>query len=46
MSKSTNNDSGRIEKVLVSVLDNGSRLQAPAVAKYVNHVRKAHPDET
>ncbi len=46
MSKSTNNDSGRIEKVLVSVLDNGSRLQAPAVAKYVNRVRKAHPDES
>lgn len=37
---------GRIEKVLVSVLDNGSRLQAPAVAKYVNHVRQAHPDES
>lgn len=37
---------GRVEKVLVSVLDNGSRLQAPAVAKYVNRVRKAHPDES
>lgn len=37
---------GRIEKILVSVLDNGSRLQAPAVAKYVNRVRTAHPDES
>lgn len=50
MAKSTNtvitNDAGRIEKILVAVLDNGSRLQAPAVAKYVNHVRRSHPDET
>lgn len=39
-------NSGRVEKILVSVLDNGSRLQAPAVAKYVERVRRAHPDET
>ncbi|MFZ2177813.1 MAG: hypothetical protein WAW17_28065 [Rhodococcus sp. (in: high G+C Gram-positive bacteria)] len=39
-------DGGRIEKTLVSVLDNGSRLQAPAVAKYVDRVRRAHPDES
>ncbi|MDV7245659.1 MULTISPECIES: hypothetical protein [Rhodococcus] len=37
---------GRIEKALVSVLDNGSRLQAPAVAKYVEWVRRSHPDES
>lgn len=40
------NDGGRVEKILVSVLDNGSRLQAPAVAKYVDHVRRSHPDES
>lgn len=40
------NDNGRVEKILISVLDNGSRLQAPAVAKYVEHVRGSHPDET
>lgn len=39
-------NAGRMEKILVSVLDNGSRLQAPAVAKYVQRVRRAHPDET
>lgn len=44
--KATGNDNGRIENFLVSVLDNGSRLQAPAVAKYVDYVRKSHPDET
>lgn len=37
---------GRIESTIVSVLDNASRLQAPAVAKYVERVRRAHPDET
>ncbi|GCE39879.1 possible membrane protein [Rhodococcus wratislaviensis] len=35
-----------MEKVLVSVLDNGSRLQAPAVAKYVEWVRRSHPAES
>nr|EJI94817.1 hypothetical protein JVH1_7660 [Rhodococcus sp. JVH1] len=35
-----------MEKVLVSVLDNGSRLQAPAVAKYVEWVRRSHPGES
>ncbi|EID81669.1 hypothetical protein W59_01509 [Rhodococcus opacus RKJ300 = JCM 13270] len=34
-----------MEKVLVSVLDNGSRLQAPAVARYVEWVRRSHPGE-
>ncbi|MFC9551256.1 hypothetical protein ACFTWF_10450 [Rhodococcus sp. NPDC056960] len=37
---------GPVEKVLVSVLDNGSRLQAPAVAKYVDWVRRSHPGES
>lgn len=37
---------GRVESTIVSVLDNASRLQAPAVAKYVDMVRRAHPDET
>lgn len=36
----------RMESTIVSVLDNASRLQAPAVAKYVERVRRAHPDET
>ncbi|EKT84065.1 hypothetical protein WSS_A03080 [Rhodococcus opacus M213] len=35
-----------MEKVLVSVLDNGSRLQAPAVARYVEWVRRSHPGES
>ena len=38
--------SGPIEKFLVTLLDNGSRLQGPAVAKYVDRVRRAHPDES
>ncbi|MFD4367856.1 hypothetical protein [Rhodococcus sp. NPDC058521] len=46
MAVNENAPDGRIEKVLVSVLDNGSRLQAPAVAKYVDRVRRAHPDES
>ncbi|EME65338.1 hypothetical protein G352_10142 [Rhodococcus ruber BKS 20-38] len=37
---------GRVEKYLVTLLDNGSRLQAPAVARYVDLTRRAHPDET
>lgn len=35
-----------VEKAIVSLLDNGSRLQAPAVANYVARTRRAHPDET
>ncbi|MBF6086618.1 hypothetical protein IU438_05870 [Nocardia cyriacigeorgica] len=34
------------EKAVVELLDTGSRLQAPAVAKYVARLRRAHPDET
>ncbi|MFI6868676.1 hypothetical protein [Nocardia sp. NPDC050406] len=37
---------GGLEKTVVSLLDNGSQLQAPAVAKYVARLRKSHPDET
>ncbi|WP_072753995.1 hypothetical protein [Rhodococcus maanshanensis] len=36
---------GRIEQVIVSLLDNGAKLQGPAVQKYVDRVRRAHPDE-
>ncbi|WP_459549958.1 hypothetical protein [Nocardia sp. X0981] len=35
-----------MEKAVVEALDHGSRLQAPAVAKYVARLRRAHPDET
>lgn len=35
-----------VEKAVVSLLDNGSRLQAPAVATYVDRTRRAHPDES
>ncbi|MFC9786188.1 hypothetical protein [Rhodococcus sp. NPDC127528] len=37
---------GRIEQVIVSLLDNGAKLQGPAVHKYVERVRRAHPDES
>ncbi|MGB3769632.1 MAG: hypothetical protein WBA00_00680 [Rhodococcus sp. (in: high G+C Gram-positive bacteria)] len=37
---------GRVEKALVSILDNGSRLQGPAVDKYVWRIRRMHPDES
>ncbi|RVW02769.1 hypothetical protein [Rhodococcus xishaensis] len=37
---------GRVESTITTVLDNASRLQAPAVARYVERVRRAHPDET
>ncbi|MGA9873964.1 MAG: hypothetical protein WBQ44_22860 [Rhodococcus sp. (in: high G+C Gram-positive bacteria)] len=39
-------DGGRLEKALVRILDNASRLQGPAVEKYVAHMRRAHPDDT
>ncbi len=35
-----------LEKAVVSLLDNGSQLQAPAVAKYVERLRRAHPGES
>lgn len=37
---------GAVEKIIVNLLDNGSRLQGPAVAKYVDHVRRSHPGES
>lgn len=37
---------GGLEKAVVSLLDNGSQLQAPAVTKYVERLRKSHPDES
>ncbi|MFE3290352.1 hypothetical protein [Rhodococcus sp. NPDC059234] len=37
---------GRIEQVIVSLLDNGAKLQGPAVHRYVERVRRAHPDES
>ncbi|WP_069164042.1 hypothetical protein [Nocardia altamirensis] len=37
---------GAFEKTVVQLLDTGSRLQAPAVAKYVDRIRRSHPDET
>lgn len=36
---------GAFEKSIVELLDTGSRLQAPAVAKYVERIRRAHPEE-
>ncbi|KIQ17158.1 membrane protein [Rhodococcus sp. MEB064] len=39
-------DPGRLEKALVSILDNGSRLQGPAVEKYVWRIRRAHPEDS
>jgi hypothetical protein len=35
-----------LEKAVVSGLDNASQLQAPAVAKYVERLRRAHPVES
>ncbi|WP_031940727.1 hypothetical protein [Prescottella defluvii] len=35
-----------MESTIVSILDNAGRLQAPAVARYVERVRRAHPDES
>ncbi|SFA41272.1 Recombinase zinc beta ribbon domain-containing protein [Rhodococcoides kroppenstedtii] len=37
---------GRVERAVSLVLDNGSRLQAPAVEKYVWRLRRAHPEES
>lgn len=36
----------KVEGAVASVLDDGSRLQTPVVHKYVERVRRAHPDET
>ncbi|MGQ4616324.1 hypothetical protein [Nocardia sp. R7R-8] len=37
---------GAFEKTVIELLDTGSRLQAPAVAKYVDRIRRSHPDES
>ncbi|PXX68887.1 hypothetical protein DFR70_102573 [Nocardia tenerifensis] len=37
---------GAFEKTVVQLLDTGSRLQGPAVAKYVDRVRRSHPSES
>lgn len=34
------------EKTVVQLLDTGSRLQGPAVARYVDRLRRSHPDES
>ncbi|WP_431952409.1 hypothetical protein [Nocardia lijiangensis] len=34
------------EKTVIALLENGSKLQAPAVEKYIDRIRRAHPDET
>jgi hypothetical protein len=36
----------RLDRTVVSLLDNGSKLQSPAVEKYVERLRRAHPDES
>ncbi|MFF0542934.1 hypothetical protein ACWEVD_18295 [Nocardia thailandica] len=36
----------RLEKTVVDILDSGSKLQAPAVAKYVKFLRERHPGES
>src|SRR5689334_317246 len=35
-----------LEKAVVSLLDNGAQVQAPAVARYVKKLRDAHPGES
>ncbi|MFX1758379.1 MULTISPECIES: hypothetical protein [Rhodococcus] len=37
---------GIAEAFIVKMLDNGAKLQGPAVAKYVDLMRRAHPDES
>ncbi|GGK47004.1 hypothetical protein [Nocardia camponoti] len=37
---------GAIEKAVVDVLDTGSKLQAPAVRRYVEYLREKHPGES
>ncbi|QCB52186.1 hypothetical protein E5720_15185 [Rhodococcus sp. PAMC28707] len=39
-------EGGRLEQALVKILDHGSRIQGPAVEKYVGYMRRAHPDDT
>lgn len=37
---------GVAETFIVKMLDNAGRLQGPAVARYVDRLRRAHPEET
>lgn len=37
---------GRVEKAIASLLDNGARLQGPAVEAHVSRLRRAHPGES
>ncbi|UYP20098.1 hypothetical protein OED52_06020 [Rhodococcus sp. Z13] len=41
-----NKRAGVAETFVVKMLDNGARLQGPAVAKYVDLLRRSHPDES
>lgn len=45
MPGSPDEDGGRIQRTLIATVDKATALQAPAVAKYVAKVRRAHPDE-
>lgn len=40
------NVTGRVEQAIASLLDNGTRLQGPAVEGHVSRLRRAHPDES
>ncbi|WP_067864788.1 hypothetical protein [Nocardia shimofusensis] len=37
---------GAFEKTVVTLLENGAKLQGPAVEKYIERLRRAHPGET
>ncbi|MGW4478165.1 hypothetical protein [Rhodococcus triatomae] len=37
---------GRVEQAITSLLDNGARLQGPAVEGHVSRLRRAHPGES
>lgn len=36
----------KLDRTVVSLLDNGAKLQSPAIDRYVGRLRRAHPDET
>ena len=36
----------KLDHTVANLLDNGSKLQAPAVTRYVERLRRAHPDES
>ncbi|MBA4858897.1 hypothetical protein IU443_18150 [Nocardia farcinica] len=37
---------GAFEKTVISLLENGAKLQGPAVDKYIERIRRAHPEES